>query len=226
MQHNNRFKKVVILVSILLLPSLFYLFLYSGENNFKRLPYFGPKEFSSVTGDTLFHKIPDFTFTNHLGETVSQEDYEGKIYVADFFFATCPSICPKMATHLLEVQGHFLDRSDFAILSHTVNPEHDSVEVLKEYSEKVHAIDSVWNFVTGPKEDIYDIAFKGYFVNALPDEIAPGGFLHSQLLILVDKKGHIRGFFDGTSTSEVNDMYDAIEILYKEEFAPLKKRKK
>jgi protein SCO1/2 len=221
---NNRIKKVVILVSILLLPSLFYLFLYSGENNFKRPQFYGPKEpVSENSNDTIYHKIPDFEFVNHLGKTITQEDYRGKIYVADFFFATCPTICPKMATHLLEVQGHFYDRTDFAILSHTVNPEHDDVNVLKAYSEKVHGIDSIWSFVTGPKEKIYDIAFKGYFVNALPDEIAPGGFLHSQLLILVDKKGHIRGYFDGTSTSEVNTMYDAIEILYKEEFAPLKK---
>lgn len=225
MQHNNRLKKVLILVSILLLPSLFYLFLHSGENNFRRLPFYGPKKLSE-TGDTIFHKIPDFQFTNQNGETISSADYEGKLYVADFFFATCPTICPQMATHLLEAQSHFYDRSDFGILSHTVNPEHDTVEVLKDYSEKVHGIDSIWNFVTGPKEDIYEIAFKGYFVNALPDEVAPGGFLHSQLLILVDKNGHIRGYFDGTSTSEVNDLYDAIEILYKEEFAPLKTRKK
>ena len=222
---NIKIKKVVILVSILLLPSLLYLFLHSGQNNFKRLPYFGPKELPGVNNsDTIFHKIPDFSFINQNGQEISRKDLEGKIYVADFFFATCPTICPQMATHMLEVQNHFYDRADFAGLAHTVKPGHERVNVLKEYSTKVHAIDSIWNFVTGPKEAIYDIAFKGYFVNALPDEIAPGGFLHSQFLILVDKNGHIRGYFDGTSTTEVNSLFDAIEILYKEEFAPLKKK--
>ncbi|KAA3645952.1 MAG: SCO family protein [Bacteroidetes bacterium] len=216
-------KKGVILVSILLLPSLLYLLLYTGENNFKRPQFYGPKVVSELNNsDTIYHKIPDFKFVNQNGDTVTQDDYRGKIYVADFFFATCPTICPQMATHMLEVQKHFYDRKDFALLSHTVNPEHDTVAVLKAYSEKVHANDDIWSFVTGPKEELYDIAFKGYFVNALPDEIAPGGFLHSQFLILVDKKGHIRGYFDGTSTTEVNSLFDAIEILYKEEFAPLK----
>ncbi len=220
---SPKLKKVVILISILLLPSLLYLFLHTGQNNFRRLAYYGPKQLNEA-GDTLYHRIPDFEFVNQNGDTVNQEKFKGKIYVADFFFATCPSICPKMATHMLEVQKHFYDRSDFALLSHTVNPEHDSVQVLRDYADKVHASDSVWDFVTGDKESLYGIAFEGYFVNALRDEIAPGGFLHSQFLILIDKKGHIRGYFDGTSTTELNDLFDAIEILYKEEFAPLKNR--
>lgn len=220
----TKVKKAVILVSILLLPSLFYLFLHTGENNFKRPAFFGPRELSA-NGDTLYHSIPDFSLRNQNGESFNRSDLNGKIVVADFFFATCPTICPKMATHMLEVQKHFYDRDDFLLVSHTVNPEHDTVEVLKEYAKKVHADESIWHFLTGKKEDIYDLAFKGYFVNALPDEIAPGGFLHSQMLILLDKQGRIRGYFDGTSTSEVNDLFDAIEILYKEEFAPLKKKK-
>lgn len=218
--NNKRLKKVVILVSILLLPSLLYLFLNLGVNHFKKLPVYGPK--TVVNGDTVYHTIPDFSFVNQNGERINSSDYDGKIYVADFFFATCPSICPMMATHMLEVQKHFYDRKDFALLSHTVNPKHDSVEVLKKYSEKVHAKEQVWDFVTGEEEKIYDIAFKGYFVNALRDEIAPGGFLHTEMFILVDKQRRIRGYFDGTSTAEINDLFDAIEILYKEEFAPLK----
>lgn len=221
---QQKIQKVVILVSILLLPSLLYLFLHSGENNFRRLPYYGPKTVDE-NGDTLYHSIPDFSLFNQNGQKIQLKDLKGNIVVADFFFATCPTICPKMATHMLEVQKHFYDRNDFALVSYTVNPEHDTVEVLRAYADKVHARDSVWNFLTGPKEEIYNLAFKGYFVNALPDEIAPGGFLHSQLLILLDKQGHIRGYFDGTSTAEVNDLFDAIEILYKEEFAPLKERK-
>jgi protein SCO1/2 len=224
MDKNKKRLKVVILVTILLLPSLFYLFLHTGVNRFKTLPVLGPKEYSQGGSDTIYHTIPDFTFINQNGEVVTQADYKNKIYVADFFFATCPTICPKMATHMFELQKHFYDRPDFKLLSHTVNPEHDSVEVLKAYAEKVHALDSVWNFVTGDKEDIYNIAFEGYFVNALRDTLAPGGFLHSEYLILIDKKGRIRGIFDGTSTAETNDLMDAIEILYREEHAPLKQK--
>lgn len=220
---HNKFKKVVILVSILLLPSLFYLFLHTGSNNFKKLPFYGPKLLNEES-DTIYHTVPAFTFTNQSGELVTNEKYKGKIHVVDFFFTTCPTICPQMSTHMLELQNHFHDRSDFALLSHTVNPEYDSVEVLAAYAKKVHAKAEVWDFVTGGKEEIYEIAFKGYFVNALPDELAPGGFLHSQYLILVDKKGRVRGYFDGTSTSEVNDLMDAIEILYTEEYAPLKEK--
>jgi protein SCO1/2 len=220
---KNRFKKVVFLVAILLLPSLLYLGLHTGVNNFKRLPYFGPKALDA-NSDTLYHKIPNFQFTNHLGNEVSSADYSGKIYVADFFFVSCPTICPQMATHMFELQKHFYDRSDFQLLSHTVNPEHDTVEVLAAYADKVHGIDSIWNFVTGPKEDIYKVAFEGYFANAMEDEVAPGGFLHSSSLFLIDREGHIRGIFDGTSTKEVNSLMDAIEILYREEFAPLKDR--
>lgn len=221
--NTKRIQKVVILVSILLLPSLFYLVLHTGENNFHPLPYFGPRTLAEGSStDTIYHSIPNFEFTNHLGETVTQEDYKGKIYVADFFFVSCPTICPKMTTHMLELQKHFYDREDFRLLSHTVNPEHDTVQVLYDYSRKVHAIDSLWNFVTGKKEDIYKVAFEGYFANAMEDEVAPGGFLHSSNLFLIDKEGRIRGIFDGTVTSEVNDLMDAIEILYREEFAPLK----
>ncbi len=219
--NQHKFKKVVILVSILLLPSFLYLFLHTGDNNFRKLSIYGPKTLDA-NGDTLYHRIPDFSFINQNGETISQDKFQDKIVVADYFFATCPSICPKMATHMLVLQDHFHDRKDFALLSHTVNPEHDSVHVLREYATKVHAMDSIWDFVTGDKEALYDQAFKGYFVNALPDEIAPGGFLHSQFLILIDKKQRIRGYFDGTSTSEVNDLMDAIEILMKEEFVSLK----
>jgi protein SCO1/2 len=215
-------QKGAILIAILILPTIFFFILRTGTNNFKRLPILGPKTVAEGLQDTIYHTIPAFSFTNHLGQEVTNKDYEGKIYVADFFFATCPTICPKMAVNMLELQKHFYDRSDFRLLSHTVNPEHDSVDVLYDYSRKVYAIDSIWNFVTGPKDSIYSIAFKGYFANAMEDEVAPGGFLHSSNLFLIDREGRIRGVFDGTSPSEVNSLMDAIVILYREEYAPLK----
>ena len=215
--NNKKLRKVAILISILLLPSLLYLFLHTGVNHFKPLPFYGPKILSEE-GDTIYHEIPEFEFVNHLGKKVGHEDYRGNICVVDFFFTRCPTICPQMSTHMLELQNHFYDRKDFKLLSHTVDPRNDTVEVLYDYSKKVHAIDSIWSFVTGPKEEIYEVAFKGYFANAMEDEVAPGGFLHSSNLFLIDKEGRIRGVFDGTSTSEVNSLMDAIGILYQEEY--------
>lgn len=218
----KKVKKGAILITILILPTIFFFILSTGTNHFKQPPIFGPKVMAENGKDTIYHTIPDFEFVNHLGETIKKSDYEGKIYVADFFFATCPTICPKMAVHMLELQKHFYDRSDFKLLSHTINPEHDSVEVLYKYSKKVHVIDSIWDLVTGPKEDIANIARKGYFANAMKDLDAEGGYLHSTNFFLIDRKGKIRGIFDGTSTSDVNDCMDAIEILFREDFTPLK----
>ena len=221
-----KYKKVLFLVAILLLPSVFYLMLYTGEHNYTRLPYLGNHEVvKQVDGsyDTVYHQIPYFEFTNQDGKKVTRDDLLGNIYVADFFFVTCPTICPKMATNMGYIQKKFQERKDLKFISITVNPEHDTVEVLKEYAEKVHANTESWSFLTGEKDKIYDIAFNGFFVNVMRDSIAPGGFLHSQMLILVDKEGHVRGYFDGTVYSEMKkDLTDAIDILYREEVVPLK----
>lgn len=218
-----KIKKAAILIAILIVPTIFFFILSTGVNHFNSPPFYGPKKLKEgSTSDTIYHTIPYWEFTNHLGEKVTQKDYEGKIYVADFFFATCPTICPQMAVHMLELQKHFHDRTDFELLSHTINPEHDTVEVLYDYSRKVHGIDSVWNFVTGPKETIAKIARNGYFANAMKDLDAEGGYLHSTNFFLIDRQGRIRGIFDGTVTRDVNDCMDAIEILFREEYVPVK----
>ena len=226
---NSKIKKIVFLTAILLLPSFFYLMLYTGEHNYTKLPYIGPKvatENDKGGFDTAYHQIPFFEFINQDGKKVSRDDLLGSVYVADFFFVTCPTICPKMTTNMSYVQKKFEDRKDLRFISITVNPEHDTVEVLKQYSDMVHADNRNWDFLTGKKEAIYDIAFKGFFVNADKDEIAPGGFLHSQYFILVDKNAHIRGVFDGTIHKEIKEkLTDAIDILYKEDFVPLKGEK-
>lgn len=223
MQNSNR-KKALILITILLVPSLLYLLLSTGTNNFKPLLIYGPKEVNE-SGDTLYHRIPDFELTDQNGESFTNADLDSNIYVASFFFATCPTICPKMATNMLQVQDRFRDRKDFKLLSITVNPEHDTPEVLKEYAQEVHAMEDKWTFLTGEKDSIYQLAFDGYFVSAQRDSIAPGGFLHSANIILVDGKGRIRGYFDGTSASETNDLFDAIEILLVEKYVPRKDKK-
>lgn len=125
------------------------------------------------------------------------------------------------------IQNKFKDNKNLRYLSITVNPEHDSVSVLRAYADKVHADTKSWDFVTGNKDSIYEIAFNGFFVSAQRDSIAPGGFLHSGMLILVDKNAHIRGYFDGTTHKEVKEqLIDAIDILYKEDVVPLKGKKK
>ena len=190
----------------------------------------GPKKVVEVekdgqlVADTIYHTIPPFEFIDQNGHLFSSKALEDKIYVANFFFATCPTICPKMSTNMLQVQDRFKDRKDFRLLSFTVNPEHDTPEVLKEYAEKVHATDGVWTFLTGQKDSIYSVGFNGYFVSAQKDSIAPGGFLHSSNLMLIDGEGRLRGVFDGTSVSETNDLFDAIDILLVEKYVPRKRK--
>lgn len=230
MKPASKTSKILILTAILLLPALIYLLLSTGKHNFTKLPYYGPKEaVLNETGkyDTTYHKIPYFEFINQDGNTVSSNDLLGNIYVADFFFVTCPTICPKMTTNMAYIQKKFGEKKDLKFISITVNPEHDDIDVLKEYAQKVHADTKSWSFLTGNKDKIYDIAFNGFFVSTMRDSIAPGGFLHSQMLILVDRKGHVRGYFDGTVYSEMKkDLTDAIDILYKEDVVPLKGKKK
>lgn len=223
---SKKLKKVIYLFSILLLPSLMYFLLYTGKHNFKRLPFIGPKEAvlnNQGKYDTLYHQIPYFEFVNQDGKKVTRDDLLGHIYIADFFFATCPTICPKMTTNMSYVQDKFKEKEDLRFVSITVNPEHDNVEVLADYAKKVHADTKTWDFLTGDKDKIYEIAFNGFFVSAQRDSIAPGGFLHSGMLILIDRNAHIRGYFDGTTHKEIKEkLTDAIDILYKEDYVPLK----
>ena len=202
---------------MLTLPAAVYVFFAVGEVNFIRLPYFGPRELAENGKDTIYHSIPPFSFINQNGDTITDKHYEGKIYVADYFFTTCRSICPQMTTQLLRVQEKFAyTKGMVEILSHTVNPENDSVEVLDDYANMVHADTSIWNFVTGDKKELYDIARKGYLLNALEGDGGPDDFIHSEMFILVDKEKHIRGIYDGTNTKEVNELLDDIKVLIAE----------
>lgn len=229
-EKNRKLLKIAVIFTILLFPTVVYMFFSTGRHNIISLPYFGEKEpvTTMVNGeektDTLYHKIPGFSFVNQLGDTVTRDDFEGKIYVADFFFATCPGICPKMSAQMLRVQNRFKNNPDVLLLSHTVNPEQDTVEALKAYAEMVHADHGKWHFVTGSKEDIYRQALYGYLVNASEDVLAPGGFLHSEMFVLVDKQGHIRGFYDGTDVKDVNRLIDEIKVLIASEMVPRKKQ--
>ena len=178
------------------------------------LPYIGEKKLAGEGGkDTIYHSIQPFSFTNQFNETVSDKTIEGKIVVTDFFFATCQSICPKMSSQLVHVQSAFKNDNDVLILSHTVNPINDSVEVLYGYGQSYGAIKNKWHFLTGNKKEIYDMARYSYLVNALEEDGTAEGFLHSELLILVDANKHIRGMYDGTDSLAVVKLIADIKLL-------------
>lgn len=180
------------------------------------LPIHGPKEFiEGVDKDTIYHKIPYWNFENQDGERVSSEDYSGKIYIADFFFSHCPSICPAMLESLKGVQSDLSD-IDISIVSYTVDPKNDNAERLKWYAENNEINTSNWNFVTGIQQDIYELGVKGYLVPNQEDALAPGGFLHSEKIMLIDKESRIRGWYDGTEESEVAQLVKDVRRLNNE----------
>lgn len=179
------------------------------------LPVYGEKHLKGE--DTVYHTIGAFQFTNQYGETVSNETVKNKIYVADFFFATCQSICPVMSTHLTEVQKAFEKDDSLLILSHSVNPLHDTAAVLMNYSGTYGAIKNKWHLLTGNKKDIYDLAKFSYLVNALEDDGTPEGFLHSELFLLIDKQGRMRGMYDGTDKAQVNRLIADVRMLKTEQ---------
>ena len=219
-------KKLLILLFLLSFPAAFYVILSTGKTNFIHLPFIGERELAPNGKDTIYHSVPAFKFVNQDGDTITDKSYEGKIVVANYFFTTCKSICPKMATELQRVQEGFAYTNGLVqLLSHTVDPENDSVPVLKAYANEVHADTKMWNFVTGDKKQLYDIARNGYLVNAMEGDGGPDDFIHSELFVLVDKEKHIRGVYDGTNIKEVNSLLDDIKVLIAEYYKNDKSRK-
>lgn len=176
---------------------------------------------SSVAHINEGHTIADFSFTNQLGETITQANTQGKIYVTNFFFTTCGSICPKMTKQLQRVQKEFSTDNNFLILSHTVNPSTDSVAKMKAYAERFQADNSKWWFLTGSKEELYLMARKSYLV--VPDMADPdfkhgdeSDFIHTENFVLIDPDKRIRGMYDGTNPDEVSNLIQDIYDLKRE----------
>ncbi|MEN1785381.1 MAG: SCO family protein [Bacteroidota bacterium] len=151
---------------------------------------------SYIVSDGKKRKIPNFSFTNQEGKPITNQDFLGKVYVVDFFFTTCPTICPLMTSNLAEIQKTFSDRSDFAMASFTINPRYDTPEVLKAYAKKYEANTEKWSFITGPQPEIYELSKNGFHLLATENADAPGGFEHSGLFALVDKDGYLRSRTD------------------------------
>lgn len=171
-----------------------------------------------VIQDTVYHQIAQFAFINQDGETISNSQMEGKVYVADFFFTSCPTICPIMKTQMLRVYEEFKDEPNFKILSHTIDPTYDTVELLKDFSRKLGIEDaSTWHFLTGNQEEIFEIGQTSYLTTAMEDQNQPGGFLHSGAFVLVDQNGRIRGVYDGTKEDQVNRLINDIPKLLSNE---------
>lgn len=162
------------------------------------------------------HRVRDFMLINQLGDSITQKDLEGKIYVADFFFTRCPTICPVMSTNLEQVQEAYEDEDQLMILSHSVTPVADSVPVMYEYALLHNADHRKWWFLTGAKTEIYDLARKSYF--SVLDE-GDGGmqdFIHTENFVLVDKEKRLRGYYDGTKQDEIDRLIEDIEVLLRE----------
>lgn len=191
------------------------------------LPYLGNKhtetsfEIDQTTSDTVFredtvyHKIAPFSFYDQEGKKITNDDVKGKVYVADFFFTSCPTICPIMKKQMLRVYEEYKDEPDFKILSHSIDPTYDTVALLKDFSLRLGVEDaSTWHFLTGDREKIFEIGQTSYLTTAMEDKNEPGGLLHSGAFVLVDQEGHIRGVYDGTKEEEVNKLIADIPKLF------------
>ncbi|WP_375580899.1 SCO family protein [Marivirga tractuosa] len=193
--------------------------LENQKNKKAEFPVLGRKQYvekvvnGETVTDTVDHTIPDYKLVNQDSNWVTPETFEGKVYVADFFFTSCPTICPTMKKEMLRVYEAYKDNDEVGIISHTIDPEYDTVALLKDFAEKLDVEAPKWNFVTGEKEAIYELGQKGYMVTAMEDENEEGGYLHSGAFVLVDKDRKIRGVYDGTRSEEVDKLITDIELL-------------
>ncbi len=176
----------------------------------EELPILGHRDI--VEGDTIYHTIPDFTFINQDSNVVTNETFEGKAYIVDFFFISCPTICPKVKKQMLRIHEEFKDEENLVLLSHTIDTKRDTVERLHSYARNLGVSAPKWHFVTGDETEIYEIA-DDYFSIAVKDPSAPGGFDHSGRLILVDENRHVRAFCDGTDPESVDQFILDIKKL-------------
>ena len=220
------FKKYKIFLRVLFGVSTIILALfYSALKPKKVLPIYQPSMVNyELVDSTLqhvkkYHKIAPFSFENQNGKTITQDDYEGKIYIADFFFTTCPTICPKMTANMGSIQEEILNDSSVMLLSYSVTPKIDSVPRLKKYAIEKGVNDEKWNLLTGNKKEIYTMARKSYLVVKEDGDGGPYDMIHTENFILVDPKKRIRGFYDGTDTLAMRELLIDLEIL-KDEFFP------
>ncbi|MCB9224418.1 MAG: SCO family protein [Crocinitomicaceae bacterium] len=180
------------------------------------LPYIGLHDIDLE--DTIYHTVPPFQLIDQDSNQFSNADVEGKVHVANFFFTSCPSICPAMIEQMKRLQEMTNDIDELIILSHTIDPERDTLPKLRKYIADRNIDTHNWHFLWGDREYIHWLGEEGYMINAMEDEQAEGGFLHSEHFVLIDREGHIRGLYTGTDTEEVNKLNEDIRKLIKNEY--------
>tara|TARA_B100000902_G_scaffold62557_1_gene69494 strand:- start:4149 stop:4853 length:705 start_codon:yes stop_codon:yes gene_type:complete len=222
----KKFNLVLILFLIFVLPPLVYFYTTRGYNTFSKLEIIGKEG----------HKIPDFSFINQNNEIIVSDSLKGYIYITNFFFTSCPTICPVMTKNMAYVQKKLRFYPHIKFLSHTVDPSNDTPQRMLDYvndlkSKNININLANWDFVTGNKKEIYDIA-SSYFVNVSSDSLAPGGFLHSEYFVIIDKEGRVRsgidknknvvGVYDGTNDAQMKDLINDVKVLLAEYKRPVK----
>ena len=206
-------------IVLLALSSVIIVLMYQALKPEKRLPVYQPSMVNPELVDSTlvyvkkYHSIADFKLINQNGDTISQADYADKIYIADFFFTTCPTICPVMTANMADIQQIIKGDDEVMLLSHSVTPEIDSVPQLKKYALEKGVIDAKWNLVTGDKKQIYELARKSYLAVLDDGDGGPYDMIHTENFILVDKEWRIRGFYDGTSSEEVTQLLEDLKVL-------------
>lgn len=209
-------------IVLLVLSAIIIFAIYQVLSPQKKLKIYQPNDVTAELVDSTlqykrkYHTIANFSLLNQNGDTITQENYNGKIYVADFFFTTCVTICPIMTDHMVKIQKELKNHPEVLLLSHTVTPEIDTVAQLKRYALKKGVDDNTWNLVTGDKKEIYDLARKSYLV-AKDVPYSNYDLVHTENFVLVDKKRRIRGFYDGTNPKSIEQLLEDISILEKEE---------
>lgn len=233
---KNKTGFLIAIVVIILFPALFFIyFKYQNQHRptletDRCLPIFGPKEpFASKDYkgrdiiDTAYFVIPPFSFLDQNGDTVTNAIMKDKVVVVDYFFTTCQSICIDMTRNLKKIQEKFVTDRDVLILSHTVDPETDSVKQLFKYAVENNVNSKMWRLLTGDKKQLYDQARYGYFITAMKGDGGPNDFIHSERLVLIDKEGRIRGYYDGTKDEMVDKLITDIQTLLVSYIVPMKK---
>lgn len=216
---NKRFTTFLIIAIIFMIAVFLGYELLTPK---ERLPVYNPSDVNPRLVDFSIqhvknnHKVADFNLINQNGELITYETYKNKIYVADFFFTRCATICPIMTTNMAELQNYFIADNEVLFLSHSVTPIMDSISILKEYAIRKGVIDKKWNLTTGDKKHIYELARKSYFAVLEEGDGGVQDFIHTEQFVLVDTKRQIRGFYDGTDKNEIERIIKDIEILKKE----------
>lgn len=188
------------------------------------LPYIGQHDVEMIIRDgveemdTVYHVVPPFFLMNQDSQIVTNDLVKGKVHVANFFFTSCPAICPAMIEQMKRFQGLTNDIEELVILSHTIDPERDTIPKLRQYIADRSIDTHNWHFLYGERSYVHDLGKQGYMVNAMQDEKAEGGFLHSEHFVLIDREGHVRGLYTGTDTEDVNRLNEDIRKLIANEY--------